>query len=68
MTAGLLNIDDFSDKSLADLTSDVVKDAVDAYVATKNLNKKFHESLSDAIGKLNTSDKEGNTQKQKKIQ
>ena len=38
--AGLLDSDDFSERSLADLTSDVVKDAVDDYVATKNLNKK----------------------------
>ncbi len=67
LMAGLLDSDDFSERSLADLTSDVVKDAVDDYVATKNLNKKFHESLSNAIEKLSTDNKDGKTRKNKII-
>lgn len=56
-TAGLLDIDMFTEKALADLVSDTIDDAVDAYTAEKGLIKKFHESLTKCIEKLQTKGK-----------
>ena len=51
-TGGLLDLDDFSTKALADLVSDTIKDAVDAYTAEKDLIRQFHEALTKAIAAL----------------
>lgn len=56
-TVGLLDIDAFSEKAVADFVSNVVKDAVDAYTAERDLILKFHESLSEAVEKLAAEDK-----------
>jgi predicted KAP-like P-loop ATPase len=51
-TSGLLDIDEFIKASLSDLVSSSVKDAVDVYLAEKDLIKEFHKSLSDSIATL----------------
>jgi hypothetical protein len=51
-TGGLLDLDEFSTKALADLVSETIKDAVDAYTAEKELIRQFHEVLTKAIGAL----------------
>ncbi len=51
-TAGLLDLDAFTEKALADLVSDAVNDAVDAYAAEKSLIEQFHKSLAESIDKL----------------
>jgi predicted KAP-like P-loop ATPase len=48
-TGGLLDLDSFTEKALAELVSDSVNDAVDAYSAEKNLIETFHRSLSEAM-------------------
>jgi hypothetical protein len=55
LTAGLLDMDDFSEKALSELSSDLVKDAIDEYQALSHLNKKFHVSLTSAVEKLKAS-------------
>ncbi|MDV6340786.1 P-loop NTPase fold protein [Nitrosomonas sp. Is24] len=55
LTAGLLEMDDFSEKALSELSSDLVKDAIDEYQALNHLNKKFHVSLTTAVEKLKAS-------------
>lgn len=59
-TAGLLDMDAFSEKAVADLVSNVVEDAVDAYSAERGLIETFHESLSEAVDKLADEDKKDN--------
>lgn len=55
LTAGLLDLDDFTERALSDLSSDLVKDAIDEYQALSRLNKKFHKSLTDVINELKAS-------------
>jgi hypothetical protein len=59
-TGGLLDLDSFTEKALAELVSDSVNDAVDAYSAEKNLIESFHKSLSEAVEKLKADDKKAN--------
>ncbi len=51
-TGGLLDLEEFSQKAIADLVSDTIKDAVDAYSAEKDLIRQFRELLSKAIATL----------------
>jgi hypothetical protein len=59
-TGGLLDLDSFTKDALADLVSDSVTDAVDAYTAEKNLILHFHESLSEAVKSLHAKGKKTN--------
>jgi hypothetical protein len=51
-TAGLFDLDAFTEKALSELVSGSITDAVDAYSAEKDLIKRFHESLSKSIATL----------------
>lgn len=57
VTAGLFDLDAFTEKALADLVTDTIDDAVDAYTAEKSLLEQFHKSLADTIERLNTEEK-----------
>jgi hypothetical protein len=59
-TGGLLDLDSFTEKALAELVSDSVNDAVDAYSAEKTLIETFHKSLSEAIEKAKAEGKKAN--------
>ena len=56
-TGGLLDLEEFSQKAIADLVSDTIKDAVDAYSAEKDLIRQFRELLSGAIATLKENEK-----------
>lgn len=56
-TGGLLDLDAFTEKALAELVSGSVADAVDAYSAEKSLIEKFHNSLSESIKELQANNK-----------
>lgn len=57
VTAGLFDLDAFTEKALADFVADTIDDAVDAYTAEKSLLEQFHKSLTDTIKRLNTEGK-----------
>ena len=59
-TGGLLDLGSFTEKALAELVSDSVNDAVDAYSAEKSLIENFHKSLSEAVEKLKADEKKSN--------
>jgi hypothetical protein len=59
-TGGLLDLDAFTEKALADLVSDSVNDAIDVYAAEKTLIESFHKSLSEAVERLKTDEKKEN--------
>lgn len=52
-TGGVLDLDAFTEKSIADYVSSSMSDAVDAYIAERDLFSQFHSSLRDAVEKLN---------------
>lgn len=52
-TGGILDLDSFTEKSIADYVSSSISDAVDAYVVQRSLIDEFHSSLGKAIEKLN---------------
>ncbi len=52
-TGGLLDLDSFTEKSIAEYVESSITDAVDAYAAERTLIEKFRTSLGDAIKKLN---------------
>lgn len=60
VTGGLLDLDSFTEKSIAEYVESSITDAVDAYAAERTLIEKFRTSLSDAIKKL---DKDGKKSK-----
>ncbi|MEZ5462632.1 P-loop NTPase fold protein [Dokdonella sp.] len=51
-TAGLLDLDSFTESALAELTEESIKNATDAYLAEKNLIRKFHDSLESLVKTL----------------
>jgi vacuolar-type H+-ATPase subunit I/STV1 len=51
-TSGILDIDEVIKTSLSDIVSGNIKDAVDAYLAEKDLIGEFHKSLSKSIATL----------------
>ena len=51
-TSGILDIDEVLKTSLSDIVSGNIKDAVDAYLAEKDLIEEFHKSLSKSIETL----------------
>jgi predicted KAP-like P-loop ATPase len=53
VTAGVLDLESFTEKTIADYVSSSISDAVDAYAAERSLIDEFHTSLSQAIAKLN---------------
>lgn len=52
-TGGLLDLDPFTEKSIAEYVSSSITDAVDAYAAERRLIDEFRTSLGAAIAKLN---------------
>lgn len=52
-TGGFLDLDSFTEKSIAEYVESSITDAVDAYAAERTLIEKFRTSLGDAIKKLN---------------
>lgn len=59
-TGGLLDLDSFTEKAIADLVSDSVHDAVDVYLQEKKLIDVFHNSLSETVEKLQAGEKKAN--------
>jgi hypothetical protein len=59
-TGGLLDLDSFTEKAIAELVSDSVHDAVDVYLTEKKLIEVFHKSLSETIEKLKTGEEKAN--------
>lgn len=51
-TGGILDLDSFTEKSIAEYVAISITDAVDAYVAERALIEEFRASLGDAIKKL----------------
>jgi hypothetical protein len=51
-TGGLLDLDSFTEKSIAEYVESSITDAVDAYAAERTLIEKFRASLGEAIKKL----------------
>ena len=56
-TAGLIDLDEFTEKALAEMSSDTIKDSVDAYLAEKDLIVRFRETLSKSITTLQSEGK-----------
>lgn len=56
-TAGILNLDDFTEEAIGNAAAEVAKDAIDLYAAEKNLMKQFHEALNATIESLKESEK-----------
>jgi len=56
LTAGLLDLDKFTEDIIAEYAAGSVSDAVDIYKAEQNLLRDFHESLEAAINELSTKD------------
>jgi hypothetical protein len=52
-TGGLLDLDSFTEKSIAEYVESSIADAVDAYATERTHIEKFRTSLGDAIKKLN---------------
>ncbi len=52
-TGGILNLDSFTEKSIAEYVASSLTDAVDAYAAERGLINDFRTSLGEAIAKLN---------------
>ena len=51
-TAGLLDLEKFSEEAIAEFVSDSLSDAVDAYTAEKDLISQFRASLESSIDEL----------------
>lgn len=51
-TAGVLDLESFSEKAIANYVSSTLSDAVDEYTAQRDLIKQFRTSLSGAMEKL----------------
>jgi len=58
-TAGILDLNSFTEAAIADFVKDAVKDAVDAYTAEKKLIIQFRVSLTKAVASLKEADKKG---------
>jgi hypothetical protein len=56
-TAGLLNLDELTEKALAEFAEENIKNAVDAYSKEKDLIKQFHESLAESLKSLEKNEK-----------
>ncbi|HEV8328160.1 MAG TPA: P-loop NTPase fold protein [Nitrospiraceae bacterium] len=54
-TAGILDLDNFTEQSLADLSADIAKEQIEKYDATKNAIKVFKTRLGEFIKSLNPS-------------
>jgi len=54
-TAGILDLDNFTEQSLADLSADIAKEQIEKYDATKNAIKDFKTRLGELIKSLNPS-------------
>lgn len=52
-TAGVLDLESFTERAITDYVASSLSDAVDVYAAERNLIDQFHTSLSQAIEKLN---------------
>ncbi len=55
-TAGVLDLDNFTEQSLANLTAEVAKEQIEKYEAIKRRIKEFKEQLGELIKGLNSSD------------
>jgi hypothetical protein len=56
-TAGILNLDDFTEEAIGNATAEGAQDAIDLYAAEKSLMKQFHEALNSTIESLKESKK-----------
>lgn len=59
-TGGILDLDSFTEKSIAEYVASSITDAVDAYAAERAFIEEFRASLSEAIKKLNEDGKKSN--------
>jgi hypothetical protein len=51
-TAGVLNLDDYTEEALSSVAEEGIKDAIDLYTTEKSLMEKFHEALNSTIKTL----------------
>lgn len=56
-TAGILNLDDFTEEAIGNAAAEGAKDAIDLYAAEKSLMKQFHAALNATIESLKESKK-----------
>lgn len=56
-TAGILNLDDFTEEAISNAAGEGIKDAIDLYSAEKTLMKQFHVALNATIESLKESEK-----------
>lgn len=56
-TAGVLDLDNLSEKAIGDAAAETISDAVDLYTAEKSLMTQFHLALDATIATLKNSDK-----------
>ena len=56
-TAGILNLDNFTEEAIGNATAEGAKDAIDLYTAEKSLMKQFHVALNATIESLKESEK-----------
>jgi hypothetical protein len=54
-TAGILDLDDFTEQTIVDFVGTQLNDAVDSYTAEKKLIQSFRENLSDALRLIDSS-------------
>ncbi|MBD2718762.1 hypothetical protein H6G99_07290 [Synechococcus sp. FACHB-909] len=54
-TAGILDLDDFTEETISEFVGTQLNDAVDSYTAEKKLIQSFRENLSAALGLIDSS-------------